>query len=266
MRTLTKLTAGAAVLLVLAGCTNGPRSEPSDPEVSADLIDAAAAAGSGNGAVQSSNKQLLAEEGDYKFYSLVPVAGSTESSGGSLCVVIQFEESGESMGCGETNPYVGLGFGDSDDLLEAKLAFAGYNAGQDLAQGWRYLHPNLLVRGLDDAQPRLAALDAPEEPADTLTGDAKHLFGVKADSARLLVKDEAHAFYAAIPNEPAKGDICLVVENLKAETASASCSRFPSAELGAAGVKAKLVVDDYDAGKELAEGWRPLHPNLLVNP
>jgi hypothetical protein len=63
-----------------------------------------------------------------------------------------------------------------------------------------------------------------------------------------------------------KARICVVVENLKADTASASCSRLPSVEISAAGVKAKLVVDDYDASTELAEGWRQLHQNLLVNP
>jgi hypothetical protein len=99
-----------------------------------------------------------------------------------------------------------------------------------------------------------------------LTGDAKHLFGVKADSARLLAKDDDYAFYAAIPNDPDKGDICVVMENLKAGTAFAGCGGLPSAELSAAGVKAKLVVDDYDASKELAEGWSQLHKNLLVYP
>ena len=58
----------------------------------------------------------------------------------------------------------------------------------------------------------------------------------------------------------------MVVENLTADTASAGCGGLPSAELDAAGVKAKLVVDDYDASKELAEGWRQLHKNLLVYP
>ncbi|MGW6172332.1 hypothetical protein ACWF5H_02460 [Arthrobacter sp. NPDC055138] len=266
MRTLIKLTAGAAVLLVLAGCTSGARSEPSNPGASADLIDAPAV-DSGNGAVQSSNKQLLAEEGGYRFYSLVPLAGSSESSGGaSLCVVIQ-EGTSEAVGCGDSaTSYVGWGVDGTSGFLEAKLAFNGYEASKDLAQGWRYLHPNLLVRGLDDPQPRLVALEAPEEPADTLTGDAKHLFGVKADSARLLVKDDDHAFYAAIPNAPDKGDICLVVENLATDIPSASCGRVPSTELSAAGVKAKLVVDDYDASNELAGGWRQLHKNLLVSP
>jgi hypothetical protein len=265
MRTLTKLTAGAGILLALAGCTSGPRSEPSDPAVSADLIDAPAG-DTKNLDGQSSNKQLLAEEGGFKFYSLVPVAGSSESSGGSLCVVIQ-QGTHEAVGCGgSATPYVGWEVDGTPGLLEAKLVFNGYKAGKDLAEGWRHLHPNLLVRGLDDPQPRMAVLDAPEEPADILTVDAKHLFGVKADSARLLAKDDDHAFYAAIPNDPDKGDICVVVENLTADTASAGCGGLPSIELEAAGVKAKLVADDYDASKELAEGGRQLHKNLLVYP
>ncbi|MGM0928098.1 MAG: hypothetical protein ACQEXN_00115 [Actinomycetota bacterium] len=261
---MTKLAFGAAVLLALVSCTSGPSSAPSDSKVAADLIDAPAG-DSKNLAVQSSNKQLLAEEGDFKFYSLVPVPGSPESSGGSLCVVIQ-KGTHEASGCSGPTPYIGWEEPGAANLLEAKLVFNGYNAGKELAEGWRHLHPNLLVRGQNDPQPRMAALDAPAETADTLTVDAKHLFGVKADSARLLAKDDDRAFYAAIPNDPDKGDICVVVENLTADTASAGCGGVPSVELEAAGVKAKLVVDDYDASKELAEDWRQLHENLLVYP
>ena len=61
------------------------------------------------------------------------------------------------MGCSEPHPYIGMGFDGHDDLLEAKLVFDGYNAGKDWPEGWRYLHPNLLVRGLDEPQPRMAA-------------------------------------------------------------------------------------------------------------
>ena len=127
------------------------------------------------------------------------------------------EGDAEAVGCSGTTPYIGWEVDGNPGLLEAKLVFDGYNAGKEVAEGWRYLHKNLLVRGQNDPQPRMAVLDAPEEPSDTLTADAKHLFGVKADSARLLVKDDDRAFYAAIPNDPDKGDICVVVENLKAE-------------------------------------------------
>ena len=151
--------------------------------------------------------------------------------------------------------------------MEAKLVFDGYNPGKELAAGWRYLHKNLLVRGLDDPKAEIAALEAPARPADTsLAGDAEDL-NIKADSTRLLVKEDDHAFYAALSNDPGgAGIVCVVVENLTADTASAGCSGAPTVELDAIGVKAKLVVDDYDAGKELAEGWRQLHKNLLVTP
>ncbi|UNK45465.1 hypothetical protein [Arthrobacter sulfonylureivorans] len=149
MRTLTRLIAGAAVLLAMAGCTSGPKPAPSEPEGSAGSTGAvsteAAASDVESLAAQSTNKHLLAEKDGYKFYSLVPV----NPEDGRLCVVIQSEGGAEGRGCSDSTPYVGTGV-EITNLVEAKLVFAGYNAGKDLAEGWRYLHNNLLVRGLND--------------------------------------------------------------------------------------------------------------------
>lgn len=57
------------------------------------------------------------------------------------------------------------------------------------------------------------------------------------------------------------------IETLEADTASSGCGTLPSVtplEVAIPGVRAKPVVDDYDADRELAEGWRQLHQNLLV--
>ena len=196
---------------------------------------------------------------------MVPLA---ETASGRLCVVIQDEGGAESTGCGYGTPYTARDKAEgSPGLLEAKLAYDGYDASKELADGWRYLHKNLLVRGLNDPKFEIAALEAPAGPADTsLAGDAEHL-NIKPGSARLLFKDDDYVFHAALSNDPGEdGIVCVVVENLKADTASAGCGGAPAVELSAPGMTAKLVVDDYDASKELAEGWRPVHKNLLVFP
>ncbi|MFT4471514.1 hypothetical protein ACMX2H_16550 [Arthrobacter sulfonylureivorans] len=150
MRKLIQLTAGAAVLLALAGCTNGPKPAPFESQGSvgshdAVSTDAASSIDFEKQLAQSTNRHLLAEEGGYKFYSLLPL----DPDKGRLCVVIQREGGAEAGGCSDSVPYVGTGVGITD-LVDAKLVPAGYNASKDLVDGWRYLHNNLLVRGLDD--------------------------------------------------------------------------------------------------------------------
>jgi hypothetical protein len=120
----------------------------------------------------------------------------------------------------------------------------------------------------NDPKSGIAALDAPAGSTDILSGDADYL-GIAPDSTRLLVEEGGYAFYAAAPDKPEKGDVCLVIQTPEPETAASGCGNIPSLhplELGTAGVKAKLTVDDYDPSKELGEGWRQLHKNLLVRP
>ncbi|GAB3521738.1 hypothetical protein [Arthrobacter monumenti] len=118
----------------------------------------------------------------------------------------------------------------------------------------------------NDPKPGISALEVPPGTADTFGSDADAL-DIAADSIRLLVEEDGYAFYTAAPDNPENGNVCLVIETLEANTLSAGCTKIPSAtplEVTVSGVRAKLVVDDYDAGKELSEGWRQLHQNLLV--
>jgi hypothetical protein len=112
----------------------------------------------------------------------------------------------------------------------------------------------------------ISALDAPAVPADHFSGSAN--LRIKADSARLLVEENDYAFYAGLPDDPADGgSVCLIVHRLGGEDMSAGCGgnvSLGAVEVGSFGLKAKLTADGYDASRELAEGWRQLHQNLLV--
>jgi len=117
-----------------------------------------------------------------------------------------------------------------------------------------------------DPKSGISALEAPAGPADTFAGGADTL-GIAPDSTRLLVEESDYAFYIAAPDKPEKGSVCLVIQTPEPETAASGCGNIPNLhplELGTAGVSAKLIADNYDASKELSEGWRQLHKNLLV--
>ncbi|MGM0930905.1 MAG: hypothetical protein ACQEXN_14510 [Actinomycetota bacterium] len=117
-----------------------------------------------------------------------------------------------------------------------------------------------------DPKSGIAALEAPAGSADTFAGDIETL-GIAPDSTRLLVEENDYAFYIAAPDKPEKGNVCLVIQTPEPETGASGCGNFPNLhplELGTAGVSAKLIADNYDASKELSEGWRQLHKNLLV--
>lgn len=112
----------------------------------------------------------------------------------------------------------------------------------------------------------ISALEAPAGSADTFAGGAEAL-GVAPESIRLLVEERGYAFYVAAPDKPEKGSVCLVIQTQEPASAASGCGNIPSLhplELGTAGVSAKLTVDDYDSSKELGEGWRQIHRNLLV--
>ena len=123
----------------------------------------------------------------------------------------------------------------------------------------------LALAGCAGATSGISALQVPAGPDDKLVGGAEVL-RVAPGSVRLLADTGDFAFYAAVPDNPAERGVCVIIVEVEASGASSGCGgtgREP-VELGTAGVWAKLVQDNYDAGKDLAEGWEQLHPNLLV--
>jgi hypothetical protein len=149
MRTLTKLTACAAVLLALAGCGNDPKSGISAleaPAGSADTFPGGAEAAEGVGIAPDSTR-LLVEESDYALYAARPnPTDSNELPADGVCLVVVHYLEGEQMSSSCTgNPALSpvqlgsMGVG-------AKLTADDYDASEELADGWRQPHKNLLVR------------------------------------------------------------------------------------------------------------------------
>jgi hypothetical protein len=142
------LVLGAIALLPLAGCAVSqpgisPLSAPSDAQVQLPAhIHPPEAMGS--------NVVLLAEKGDYAFYA------ADEVSGGACVIVVNKEyESDWVGGCGGAPPWQFAGAAlspivqiDGPVGVKTKLYLDGYDAADDLANGWELLHPNLLVTGL----------------------------------------------------------------------------------------------------------------------
>jgi hypothetical protein len=123
----------------------------------------------------------------------------------------------------------------------------------------------LALAGCSDPKSRVSALEGPAGTEDAFTGDTRTR-GISATSARLLVKENGYSFYAAMSDSPS-GGVCLVIQNVEADEAASACTdsiRLHPVELETIGVKANLTADEYDASKELDEGWRQLHQNLLV--
>ncbi|MGM0930164.1 MAG: hypothetical protein ACQEXN_10680 [Actinomycetota bacterium] len=93
------------------------------------------------------------------------------------------------------------------------------------------------------------------------------------DSARLLAEKDDYAFYTT---RAAPSGFCVAIVHRQVDSEWVSgCSAAlprqftpghpsPIMLMGAGGVTAKLLVDGYDASKDLADGWEQLHPNLLV--
>ena len=121
---------------------------------------------------------------------------------------------------------------------------------------------------VNDPKMEISTLKAPAGSADSF-GEGAEALAVAPDSTRLLAEEGGFAFYAALPDDPGNGEVCLVIQTPEREHAASTCGNMHSLhplELGTAGVKAKLAVDDYEASKELGEGWRQLHKNLLLRP
>lgn len=135
MRTSAKLAAGVAVLLAIAGCTGDP--EPSSAPLTRE---GPAAADMREDLGPSGQKKLLAEDGDYRFYTAPP----NHPRDGDACLIIEIQKQGFAATTCDRFPSVTLEM--ENPHVEAKLISNGYDARTELDDGWRQLHKNLLVR------------------------------------------------------------------------------------------------------------------------
>jgi hypothetical protein len=146
MRALVKGAAGTALLLALAGCGGSTAGFSALTEKSVAAAELPAHIEVEHMAPGSA--RLLAEQDEYSFY----VANALP---GGVCLIYadRLHDSNWLAGCtlaeprqfspAEPSPLEISGSG-----ITAKLALDGYDASKDLADGWKQLHPNLLVRGL----------------------------------------------------------------------------------------------------------------------
>ena len=151
MRTLTKLAAGAVVLLALAGCSNDPKSGISAleaPAGSADTFPGDAEAAENLGIAPDSTR-LLVEESEYALYAARPNPTDKDLNtlpADGVCLVVVHHLEGEQMssscrGNWALGPVELGGMG-----VKAKLTADDYDASEELSDGWRQPHKNLLVR------------------------------------------------------------------------------------------------------------------------
>lgn len=148
MRTMTKVVAGAMVLLALAGCGGGKPTFSAMAEGPATGEELPAYVDLGP-EMEPVKVRLLAEQDGYAFYAAQP-----DQPGFCLTIVNRQVEEEWVTGCATPIP---PHFSPVDQSLlkvggpagvVAKLALDGYDASEDLAAGWEQLHPNLLVVGL----------------------------------------------------------------------------------------------------------------------
>ncbi len=142
MRTLAKLTAGAVVLLAFAGCSSDPRYGISALEAPAGLDDTFAGDAKATEAlgIAPDSTRLLVEESGYALYAARP-----ESPPDGACLVVHYKE-GEQMSssCSGNIALTPVELGGMG--LRAKLTPDDYDASEELTDGWRQPHKNLLVR------------------------------------------------------------------------------------------------------------------------
>ncbi|MBP3044809.1 hypothetical protein KKR91_01535 [Arthrobacter jiangjiafuii] len=123
----------------------------------------------------------------------------------------------------------------------------------------------------NDPSPEASGPETPPQSAATANASAelaKTLDITAGDPRQLLAEDGVYSFYAIVSDTPEQNSVCAVIENVETSLTSTGCGgEIPGVtvqEPGVPAVEAKLIDNDYDAGRELAEGWRQLHPNLLV--
>lgn len=102
-------------------------------------------------------------------------------------------------------------------------------------------------------------------PRDALPG---YLKAAELDpaSSRLLAESDGVAFYAAKPAaDGAASAACIVIDGRRDGSSwVVGCSEKAPVATGIDGVQAMLVTDGFDSSELQQDGWRELHPNLLV--
>jgi hypothetical protein len=111
----------------------------------------------------------------------------------------------------------------------------------------------------------VAAFEVEAAPRDALPSYLKAA-ELDAASSRLLAESDGVAFYAAKPAaDGAASAACIVIDGERDGSSwVVGCSEKAPVATGIDGVRAMLVTDGFDSSKLQQDGWRELHPNLLV--
>jgi hypothetical protein len=111
----------------------------------------------------------------------------------------------------------------------------------------------------------VAAFEVEAAPRDALPAYLKAA-ELDAASSRFLAESDGVAFYAAKPAaDGAASAACIVIDGQRDGSSwVVGCSEKAPVATGIDGVRAMLVTDGFDSSKLQQDGWRELHPNLLV--
>ena len=111
----------------------------------------------------------------------------------------------------------------------------------------------------------VAAFEVEAAPRDALPAYLKAA-ELDAASSRFLAESDGVAFYAAKPAaDGAASAACIVIDGERDGSSwVVGCSEKAPVATGIDGVRAMLVTDGFDSSKLQQDGWRELHPNLLV--
>ena len=111
----------------------------------------------------------------------------------------------------------------------------------------------------------VVAFEVEAAPRDALPAYLKAA-ELDAASSRFLAESDGVAFYAAKPAaDGAASAACIVIDGERDGSSwVVGCSEKAPVATGIDGVRAMLVTDGFDSSKLQQDGWRELHPNLLV--
>ncbi|MGF9662478.1 hypothetical protein AAIH25_11480 [Arthrobacter crystallopoietes] len=111
----------------------------------------------------------------------------------------------------------------------------------------------------------VGAFEVEAAPRDALPAYLKAA-ELDAASSRFLAESDGVAFYAAKPAaDGAASAACIVIDGQRDGSSwVVGCSEKAPVATGIEGVRAMLVTDGFDSSRLQQDGWRELHPNLLV--